>query len=106
MGVNGMLEHDDTNEYGEAFLKAGLLDEVITTLIVEPDMRAANSVCCDVLNKLYSHGFGQRITPQLKKANMIDIINVAFTTFHDDYPLPWNGMTVGQAYKVIPECKQ
>jgi len=102
--VNGMLEHDETNEYAHAFLEKGLLQEVIKTMEEESDMRAATSVCCSILWALLGRGNGPTMMPTLQKRGVVDLINKAFTTFHEDFPMPWNGMTVGQAYKVIPEC--
>jgi hypothetical protein len=102
--VNGMLEHDTINEYGQAFLERGLLQEVITTMEEEADMRAANSVCCNILGALLDHGNQDAMMPTMQQRGVADLISTAFTTFHEDYPMPWNGMTVGAAYPVIPEC--
>lgn len=104
--VNGMLGNDVSNEYARAFLDGGLLKEITRTLKNEHDMRAANSVCCHMLNALFAHGNGKEIVPALLSSGIVGIINTAFTTFHDDYPMPWNGGTVGQAYPVIPECSE
>jgi hypothetical protein len=102
--VNGMLEHDESNEYAKAFLKAGLLEQIIHTMEQEFDMRAANSVCCDLLNKLLSHGNGNAIMQDMLNQGVVNLINTAFNTFHDDDTMKWNGETVGYYYRVIPEC--
>merc|ERR1712190_326551 len=57
-----------------------------------------------MLNRLFGQGLAPSIMPTLQEADIVELLNSALNIFHDDNTMPWNGGTVGAAYKVIPEC--
>merc|ERR1719221_440945 len=70
--ANGMLLHDEKKIYVDSCIRAGILEEIITTMQDEPDDRLVQDSCCIAL-KWMTDG---NVTTQawLTKAGVLSLI--------------------------------
>mmetsp|Transcript_5617 Transcript_5617/g.13107 ORF Transcript_5617/g.13107 Transcript_5617/m.13107 type:complete len:436 (-) Transcript_5617:86-1393(-) len=101
--VNGMLEHDDDNTYGAAFMREGLPQQMLYSMRVEPDMRGTQEVACDCMIPLLRRD--PTAAKVFEEAGAVPLLVAAVNRFHnkgDD--TPWCGTTLGASYPVVPAC--
>jgi hypothetical protein len=106
MQVSAGILWSGNQSYAQAFVEAGLLDQILYAMTVEPDLRGTNDVACKCMHKLAEQIPSQTVTP-LIQGGAVTLITDAMTTFHDYDPTPFcEGHTLGNEYPVIPFCVQ
>lgn len=102
--ISGVLEHDSTGTWGEAAVEEGLLEQVVFTMRVEPDLRPTQHVACQVMLPLLQRHpeFG----PRFRELGGVPLVTAAIDNFSSYDPTPFYfGSTYGDCYPVVPMCK-
>lgn len=100
--VNGILEHDYDNTYGDEFVRVGLLDIIPMNMRVDYDLRPANDVNCAAANWLVKRSPATH--DPLVKAGILEVAAAAIDRFSTEDNLAWNHRTLGESFPVIPSC--
>mmetsp|Transcript_173321 Transcript_173321/g.421573 ORF Transcript_173321/g.421573 Transcript_173321/m.421573 type:complete len:325 (+) Transcript_173321:58-1032(+) len=99
----GLLSNDQDNVWGPAAVREGLLDQILYTMRVEPDLIASQTTACRVMSSLLLRN--PHYVPLLKEKGALEVVQRAVERFKDGDDTPFYfGFTMGKYYNVTQGC--